>query len=243
MSAGVLSLARLAGRTGHGVRVAVIDSGIHAGHPHVGTVAGGVAFDASGRRSADHADRLGHGTAVAAAIHEKASGAALLAVRVFDRSLSTTGEALVAAIRWAADEHARLINLSLGTLNEEHRPALADAAAYAAGRGTVLVAAAPDAEHAWLPGGLAEVVAVRTDWGCPRDQCLVDEWDGQRLTLRASGFARPIPGVSPERNLRGQSFAVANATGLLALLLEEAAVGSSSDLARVLIGSTSRKTL
>jgi hypothetical protein len=40
------------------------------------------------------------------------------------------------------------------------------------------------------------------------------------LLVRASGFPRPVPGLPPERNLKGLSFAVANATGLLALSLE-----------------------
>jgi hypothetical protein len=31
-----------------------------------------------------------------------------------------------------------------------------------------------------------------------------------------SGYPRPVPGVPPERNLKGISFAVANVTGLLA---------------------------
>jgi hypothetical protein len=39
--------------------------------------------------------------------------------------------------------------------------------------------------------------------------------------VRASGYARPIPGVSLEQNLKGQSLAVANATGLLALVFDE----------------------
>jgi hypothetical protein len=38
--------------------------------------------------------------------------------------------------------------------------------------------------------------------------------------LLASPFPRPIPGVVMERNLSGVSFAVANATGLLARVLE-----------------------
>jgi hypothetical protein len=50
----------------------------------------------------------------------------------------------------------------------------------------------------------------------PRDVCeFVDGADGA-LILRASGYPRPIPGVPPERNLKGLSFAVANATGFLA---------------------------
>src|SRR6185503_10883407 len=90
-----------AGRTGRGVTVAVIDSGIHATHPHVGGVAGGVCL-VPGADAGDHVDRIGHGTAVAAAIREKGPGADLLAVRVFDRQLSTTSDILARAIEWAA---------------------------------------------------------------------------------------------------------------------------------------------
>jgi hypothetical protein len=42
--------------------------------------------------------------------------------------------------------------------------------------------------------------------------------DGQRLSFVAPGFPRPIPGVPPDKNLKGLSFAVANVTGLLAAL-------------------------
>ena len=49
----------------------------------------------------DYLDRLGHGTAVIAAIREKAPDAEIFAVKVFDRSLSTSIAALVAAIDWS----------------------------------------------------------------------------------------------------------------------------------------------
>jgi hypothetical protein len=55
--------------------VAIIDSGVYAAHPHVGSVAGGIAIDQNGHEHDDYADRLGHGTAVAAAIREKAPDA------------------------------------------------------------------------------------------------------------------------------------------------------------------------
>jgi hypothetical protein len=38
----------------------------------------------------------------------------------------------------------------------------------------------------------------------------------ERWAYRASGYPRPIPGVPPERNLSGISFAVANVTDWLA---------------------------
>jgi len=83
-----------------------------------------MAFDQEGRPSDDLQDRLGHGTAVAAAIREKAPAVDLLAVKVFERRLVTTGIALVEGIRWAIAQEVHLINLSLGTTNEAHRDAL-----------------------------------------------------------------------------------------------------------------------
>ena len=100
------------------MRVAVIDSGIHADHPHIGGIAGGTSVATMTRTPTQRPDR--HGTAVAAAIREKAPHAELYAVKVFDRTLSTTADRLVRAIYWAARAGARVINLSLGTARAEH---------------------------------------------------------------------------------------------------------------------------
>ena len=134
-----LNDALFAGRTGRGVTVAVLDSGIHGDHPHVGGVQGGMSF--VGDASDDTLDRIGHGTAVAAAIREKSPDAALLAVRVFERQLATNVDVLARAIAWAADNGAALINLSLGTANAAHAARLAEAVDYALGRGAVVVSA------------------------------------------------------------------------------------------------------
>jgi subtilisin family serine protease len=199
------------------VRVAVVDSGIATMHPHVGAVASGVCFVPAA--SGEFGDRHGHGTAVAAAIREKVPHAQLLAVKVFDRVLSTSAAVLAQGIHWAADHGAQLINLSLGTPNEEHRATLASALAYATQHGALVVAALESDGHAMLPGSLPGAVAVRLDAQCPRDALIVD--DHAPHTLAASGYPRPIPGVPPERNLFGISFAVANTTGFLARLLED----------------------
>ena len=221
---GVIRAAALGGATGRGIRVAVIDSGVHAGHPHVGAVDPGVAFDAAGIAGDDTVDRLGHGTAVAAAIREKAPDAVILPVKVFDRELRATADALVAAITWATAARVHLINLSLGTTNPAHRVGLAAALVEAVRGGASLVAAAEDAGTAWLPGSLPLAVGVTVDWTCSRDEAVVDvteEGAVRRLRVRASGYPRPIPGVSPEHNLKGVSFAVANATGVLACWLSQ----------------------
>lgn len=224
LSPGPIDIASFPGRQGRGVRIAVIDSGVHGPHPHVGgRVEPGVSFDAAGRATDDVADRLGHGTAVAAAIREKAPEAALVPVTVFHRELRATAEALVAAVAWAVDQRVDLINLSLGTANPAHKRRLGDALVAAARAGVCLVAADAQDGTEWLPGSLPLAVGVTLDWGCDRHQAtvaVVTEGAVRRVRLRASGYPRPIPGVPPERNLKGISFAVANATGLLALHLE-----------------------
>ncbi len=201
------------------VRVAVIDSGVHAAHPHVNGVSGGVGIDSAGQEHDDYVDRLGHGTAVTAVIREKAPAAEILSVKVFDRELAATGAALVAACEWALRQGAHIVNLSLGTLNTDHEAALASAVKKIHAAGAIVVAAGPQNGARWLPGALPGVCSVTLDWSLPREECRASvEGDG-RVAFRASGFPRPIPGVPPERNLKGLSFAVANATGLLADLL------------------------
>jgi subtilisin family serine protease len=222
--------------TGRGVRVAVIDSGVHAAHPHVGSVAGGVAIDDDGREHDDYVDRLGHGTAVAAAIREKAPDAELYAVKVFDRSLSTRLSTLVAAIDWSARNGMHVINLSLGTARAEHEGALAAAVHRAAASGAVIVAAGEDEGVRWLPGSLPGVVAVHLDAACPRHEYQVTGVGGSAV-FSASGFPREIPGVPPERNLNGISFAVANMSGFVARAREGAGDGSIDELVRRLLAN------
>ena len=198
------------------VRVAIIDSGVHANHPHVGGVAGGVGIAEDGRRHDDYVDRLGHGTAVAAAIREKAPDAEIFCIKVFDRELAASGTALVSAIEHALDSGAHIINLSLGTANRDHEEALSRVIERAVRSGVIVIAAGEQDGVRWLPGALRGVWPVLLDWSIPREECRVTLRAGSPPICHASGYPRPIPGVPPERNLKGLSFAVANATGTVA---------------------------
>jgi subtilisin family serine protease len=137
------------------VRIAIIDSGVHAAHPHVQGVAGGIGIDDHGQGHPDYVDRLGHGTAVTAVIREKAPTAEIWALKVFDRELSATGAALVAALHWARTERMDLVNLSLGTTNTDHELALQQEVRAAREAGVLIVAAGPEGGRRWLPGALA----------------------------------------------------------------------------------------
>lgn len=221
------------------VSLAVVDSGANVPHPHLAAVAGGIAIDFEGNVTEDYLDRLGHGTAAAAAIHEKAPDAELWAVKVFDTELATTVPTLVRAIDWASQRGCALVNLSLGTPNDFREAELAPAVERAVERGTLVVSAFELDGRRWYPGCMAGAVGVVMDAAQPRDFVALAEIDGHRV-LKASPYPRPIPGVPPERNLNGISFAVANATGVLARLLASAPdVRDAAAALQLVAGTTS----
>ena len=221
--------------TGHGVKVAIIDSGVNPAHPHVGGVAGGAAISAGeADPSNGYLDYLGHGTAVAGAIREKALDAHLYALKVFDRALTTNIETIIKAIDWCVENEMDVVNLSLGTANVEHRDLIEHSVNRAAEKGTVLVAAREMVGEPSLPGCLRSVIGVAVDWESPRDRYSVKVVDDDPLFI-ASAYPRDIPGVPRERNLKGVSFAVANMTGFVARVRECAPKASADKLKRLLV--------
>lgn len=198
------------------MKIAVIDSGVHASHPHVNGVAGGIAILPHGREDADYTDFLGHGTAVTAVIREKAPAAEIFAVKIFHQSLAAGIGSLLHGIEWSVRNGMDLINLSLGTSNLDHEAALRAAVARGLKRQCRIVAAGEDAGIRWLPGVIEDVIAVELDWDCPRNVYRTHIRPDGRVIYRACGYPRPIPRVPLDRNLMGLSFAVANVTGLLA---------------------------
>jgi subtilisin family serine protease len=187
-------------RSGSGVRIAVIDSGVNPRHPHI-----------RGVSDTSNMDVLGHGTAVMAAIQEKAPGAEYFAVKVFDRELRTSSGKLLEAIEWCIENRMDVVNMSLGTPNSGR----AEEFRVLAGRGPLLVAACDAGGVACYPGCLDEVIGVALDPLLDRNSYRV-EGD----IYYASGYPRPVPGVPVERNLQGISFAVANMTGFIARAME-----------------------
>lgn len=196
------------------IRVAVIDSGVNPDHPHVLPIAGGVHITPDGIEPC-FTDFLGHGTAVTGAIREKATSAAIYAVKVFDRSLSTTGQVLLRALDWCLDEQIDFINLSLGTLNTDYIPSFETRIERALTNASTIVSAYEMNGQPAFPGSLSGVAGVKLDNSCSRDRYFEFQQDGRRI-FAACGFPRNIPGVPPRRNLQGISFAVANVTGWLA---------------------------
>ncbi len=222
--AGQVALEPLAGLSGRGIAIAVIDSGVYPGHDHItaGRLRPGVMVLPDGAVVEGEEiwfDRLGHGTAVTAAIQEKAPDALCIPVRVFRDALKTSAAGLIAAIRWSVALKVDVINLSLGSMNAAHRDAFAAVVAEAAAAGAVIVAAHEANGAPCYPGALEPVIAVDVDWDCPREGHGV-RWREAVPVFQASGYPRPIPGVPPTRNLYGVSFAVAQVSGFVARACE-----------------------
>jgi type VII secretion-associated serine protease mycosin len=159
--------------TGAGVVVAVVDSGVDAKHPDlVGQVLPGI--DLVNGSGDGRTDPVGHGTTVAGLIAGRndddhgvvgiAPGAKILPVRVLDRDNRYDDAAIVAkGVRWAVDNGARVINLSLGGVGAS--PALAEALEYAFAKDVVVVACTgnvtPSAPtEVWYPAREPGVLAV-----------------------------------------------------------------------------------
>lgn len=190
--------------------VALLDSGVHAGHPHLrGLCCEGLALDGGSWR-----DVHGHGTACAAALHHAGPALSVLAVRVLDERLRARAEDLAAAIDRAVAEGARVVNLSLGSPRPESARVLGPAVARAATAGSLCVAAVGPCPTwpAELPGVLGALACRR----CPPDALLITP---SPRRFRLHGWPRPGPGRGPQANPFGASFAAARLSARVALLL------------------------
>jgi subtilisin family serine protease len=164
------------------VPVAIIDSGIDATHPEL---AGKILDTKSFVGGSAETDALGHGTFVAGIIAAGlnngigiaglAPSAELLAAKVVTSSRAIPVEAEAKAIRWAVENGARVINMSLGGVRDPLDPGRdtfsrleADAVAYAVSNGAVVVAAVGNGDqspsspwpYASYPAALPHVLGV-----------------------------------------------------------------------------------
>jgi subtilisin len=152
------------GASGQGIRVCVVDSGVEEGHPLVGPLAGSweVVAGSAGLvvRETEALDCFGHGTACAGIIRRAAPDCELTSVRILGERLSTTGDVLLAGLRWAIRQRFDVINLSLSTSRAQYLEelrALADEAYFAR---TVIVASAHNAHVESFPWRFSSVISV-----------------------------------------------------------------------------------
>ena len=227
--------------------IAILDSGLYSGHPHVADLKhrgfqlaegpGGVPM-----RLPDYSDCTGHGTAIAAAIHRMLPEAELLIIRLLDEDLRCTSARVADGIRAAVAEGATLINLSLGSGDPDSAALFEAAVAEAAASGAFCIAAAHPRGRPLWPADLPSVLSAATHRSCPLGDLF--ELEGPLPRFVAHGFPRPIEGRPPRDNLFGPSFAAVHLTGRVAALLAESPELQFKDLVTQLrAGSSGRTTL
>lgn len=222
--------------TGEGVRVAVIDTGIDTSHPDLaGTVVAGADF--SGVGSSDGQRPVGessfHGTMVASLIagqgkakggvYGVAPGVQLLSASVsVGASAVNTDQQIADAVRWAVDEGAQVINISLSRNSDRWPKSWDDAFLYAFENDVVVVAASgnsPDgAPGLTAPATIPGVVAVA---GVDRNGASAAGSSAEGVSVAIAAPAINLLGSYPGGTVRtwsGSSAAAPLVAGLVALI-------------------------
>jgi subtilisin family serine protease len=212
--------------TGLGSLIAIVDTGIDQSHPDLQAAVAG-SFDAT-----DIKQQVSdpHGTAVAGiitahgAIEGVAPEAKLLDVRVFEPEAGGAGSiastmALLRGLQWSTDRHARIVNLSLAGARDE---LLGEAIAAMIAKDIVIVAAAGNAGASApnaYPAAFADVIAVTaTD---SDDALYTSANHGSYIALAAPGVDVIAPALFEAYQMNsGTSFAAAQVSGVIALMLE-----------------------
>ena len=214
-----------AGRTGRGVRVAVVDSGIDTEHPDLkGKVKESVeAVAEDGKidfRPSTSGDQAGHGTACAGIIASVAPEAELYSVKVLGPKASGSGDMFLVGLDYAIKQKFRIINLSLGTTKRDFFAPLHDLLDRAYQSGCIVVSAANNLPYPSYPSIFSSSVVsvVKRSGGDPFN---FGYRYGQVIEMVAPGVevttAWPGGGY---RQLTGNSFACPYVVGIIALIVE-----------------------
>lgn len=201
---------------GRGVRVAIVDSGVDASHPAVGTVAGGavVELDPSsptGVRLVDgpHDDLFGHGTACAGIVRELAPEVDVFSVRVLGAKLTGRAYVFAAGLEWCIDHGMDVVNLSLSTVNDDWYAGFHELCDAAANAGIVVVAAMNNVRKPSYPSEFSSVLSVAAmpgqdrevfacnprppaEWGAPGIDVDVPWLDGSTIRSTGNSYAAPV---------------------------------------------------
>jgi len=209
------------------VDVAVIDSGIEAGHPRVGPVTSGLALsydpdaeDLVRREPGPHADLFGHGTACAGIIRAVAPDCRLHSVRVLGERLTGKGVVFAAGLEWAIESGFRVVNMSLSTGREDYFALFHELADRAYFAGVMLVCAVNNVPAPSYPSQYASVFSVAAHEA--RDPFGIDYNPSPPVEFGAPGIDVEVAwNGGGTTTTTGNSFAAPHVAGLIARILSK----------------------
>lgn len=231
---------------GDGVVIGILDTGVDGTHPDLQgkLVSMGRDFVNNDYNATDDHGHGTHVTGIAAAATNNGTGVAgigynarVLPVKVLASSGSGSHSAIASGITWAADNGARIINLSLGGPNNS--TTLDQALAYAWSRGVVIIAAAGNENTASpvYPASSANAIGV----------CATNQSDA-RGSFSNYGVNVDVcaPGVTIWSTVRGGSYqawdgtsmASPNAAGVAALVAAAHPTWTNSQIRQALENTT-----
>ena len=210
------------GSAGEGVRVAIVDSGIDAGHEYVRTVERAVAVQK--RPDGDPevvedttGDVAGHGTACAGIVRSVAPSCRLWSVRVLGPGNKGAASVLLTGLRWAVEQGCDVVNLSLSTPKRDTAALLHDIADDAYFAGAIFVASAHNFDVRSYPWQFSSVISVASHDGEDPFEFLYNPHPPVEIFAR--GMDVEVAWLNRTRiNAAGNSFATAYVTGICALI-------------------------
>ncbi|MCY7345747.1 MAG: S8 family serine peptidase, partial [Pyrinomonadaceae bacterium] len=212
-------------RTGKGVGVAVIDSGIDTTHADLqGRVKESVEARAEHKRilfePSDIGDSAGHGTACAGIIARIAPDVELYSIKVLGAGGLGDGIAFLAGLEYAIKNRYQIINLSLGTTKPQFFAPLHDLLDRAYQAGCIVVAAANNLPQPSFPSVFSSSL-ISVSKHEDSDPFNFGFRYGEVIELTAPGINIRTPWLNNSyKSLTGNSFACPHIVGIIALLLE-----------------------
>ncbi len=213
-------------RTGKGVSVAVIDSGIDTSHTDLqGKVKESVEAGADNKRvvfdKSDTGDSAGHGTACAGIISRIAPNAEFYSIKVLGAGGLGDGIAFLAGLEYAIKQRYQIINLSLGTTKPQFFAPLHDLLDRAYQSGCIVVAAANNLPQPSFPSVFSSSL-ISVSKHEDADPFNFGFRYGEVIELTAPGVNIHTAWLNNSyKSLTGNSFACPHIVGIIALLLEK----------------------
>lgn len=211
------------GITGQGVDVVLLDTGLDVHHPDLSpNYQGGYDFV---NNKPEPQDDNGHGTAVAGVLAAAENGAGIIGVapnvrlwefKILDANEEGSISDLLRGLDWAIAHHAQIVNMSLGTSDDN--PALHDGIKAAAQAGILMTAAAGNkGDQVLFPAAYPEVIAVAASTADDRIAWFSNQ--GPQVELAAPGAEILSTALRGKYGIvNGTSFAAPHVAGVAALL-------------------------